>query len=67
MIHFLDMARIHTDLHFIPADLTPAALSLLIKHGFIKRSERDVRFCDISSRKRQYPVNGTFIEVKSIY
>lgn len=61
------MARIHTDLHFIPADNIPAALSLLLDAGLITRSERDVRFCDIQRVKRQYPDHGAFVEVKSIY
>lgn len=61
------MARIHTDLHFIPADFIQVALSCLIEHGYITRSEKDIRFCDISHRKLSYPDNGAFLEVKSIY
>lgn len=61
------MARIHTDLHFIPADYIPLALNLLIEAGYITRSEKDIRFCDIRSVKQHYPDSGAFIEVKSIY
>lgn len=61
------MARIHTDLHFIPADYIPLALQMLIDAGYITRSEKDVRFVDIRTVKRQYPDSGAFIEVQSIY
>lgn len=61
------MARIHTDLHFIPACKIDQALSLLLDAGIITRSEKDIRFCDIRSVKRCYPDSGAFIEVQSIY
>ena len=61
------MPRIHTDLHFIPADRVPLALKTLIDAGIISRSERDIRFCDLRSVKSRYPDNGAFIEVRSIY
>lgn len=61
------MSRIHTDLHFIPADNIDRALSLLFDAGLITRSERDVRFSDLNTVKRGYPDNGAFVEVKSFY
>lgn len=61
------MARIHTDLHFIPADNIDMALSLLLDAGIITRSEKDIRFCDIRTVKKRYPDTGAFIEVQSIY
>lgn len=61
------MARIHTDLHFIPADRIPTALSLLYSSGLITRSLKDVRFSDIQHTKRQFPDSGAFFEVKTIY
>lgn len=61
------MARIHIDLHFIPADNIDKALSLLIDAGLITRHERDVRFSDLNMVKRQYPDHGAFLEVKSFY
>lgn len=63
----LIMARIHTDLHFIPADRIPQAIQLLLDNQLITRSERDIRFCSIQHVKRQYPDNGAFLEVKSIF
>lgn len=61
------MARIHTDLHFIPSDKIPVALKMLLDAGIITRSERDVRFCDLHRVKSRYPDSGAFIEVRSIY
>lgn len=61
------MARIHTDLHFIPADEIPRALKLLLAAGCITRSEKDIRFCDLRTVKSKYPDSGAFFEVKSIY
>lgn len=61
------MARIHTDLHYIPADNIPLALKMLLDAGLITRSERDIRFCNLQSIKRRYPDSGAFIEVQSIY
>ena len=61
------MARIHTDLHFIPADNIDKVLSMLLDAGLITRSEKDIRFCDIRTVKRRYPDSGAFIEVQSIY
>lgn len=61
------MARIHTDLHFIPADFVPLALELLISEGYITRSEKDVRFSDLRSVKHRYPSTGAFVEVQTIY
>lgn len=61
------MARIHTDLHFIPADNIDRALKFLIDNGLITRSEKDVRYCDIKSTKMQYPSTGSFLEVQTIY
>lgn len=61
------MARIHTDLHYIPADNIDRCLSLLLDAGLISRSEKDIRFCDLRIVKSKYPDSGAFIEVKSIY
>lgn len=61
------MARIHTDLHYIPADYIDRALSLLLDAGLITRSDKDVRFVDVRTVKRRYPDSGAFIEVQSIY
>ena len=61
------MPRIHTDLHFIPADNIDRALALLLDAGLITRSEKDIRFCDIRTVKSRYPASGAFIEVKSFY
>lgn len=61
------MARIHTDLHCIPADCVPSALRLLLDAGYIKRSEKDIRYSDIANVKRRYPDNVAFIEVRSVY
>lgn len=61
------MARIHTDLHFIPSHNIELALKLLLDAGYITRSEKDIRFCDIRIVKSKYPDSGAFIEVKSIY
>lgn len=61
------MARIHTDLHFIPADSIPGALKVLLDAGYIIRSEKDIRFCDLRIVKSKYPDSGAFLEVKSIY
>lgn len=61
------MARIHTDLHFIPADNIDKVLSLLLDAGLITSSVRDVRFCNLNTVKRQYPDHGAFVEVKSFY
>ena len=61
------MPRIHSDLHFIPADNIDRALALLLDAGLITRSEKDIRFCDIRIVKARYPDSGAFFEVKSIY
>lgn len=61
------MARIHTDLHCIPADFIPLALQLLIDAGYITRSEKDIRYGDIPHVKHRYPANVAFIEVRSVY
>lgn len=61
------MARIHTDLHCIPADCIPSALRLLMDAGYITHSDKDIRFSDIQSVKRRYPDNVAFIEVRSVY
>lgn len=61
------MARIHTDLHYIPADYIDLALKMLLDAGYITRSEKDIRFCDIRTVKKWYPDSGAFIEVQAIY
>lgn len=61
------MARIHTDLHFVPADNIDRTLSLLLDAGLITRSEKDVRCCGRCPVKFKYPDSGAFIVVKSIY
>lgn len=61
------MARIHTDLHFIPADNIDRALKLLLDAGLITRSEKDICFCDIRTVKKRYLDLGAFIEVQAIY
>lgn len=61
------MPRIHTDLHFIPSCYIELALKLLLDAGYITRSEKDVRFCDLRIVKSKYHDSGAFIEVVSIY
>lgn len=61
------MSRIHTDLHFIPSHLIELALKSLLDAGYITRSEKDIRFCDIRTVKSKYPDSGAFVEVKSFY
>lgn len=61
------MARIHTDLHCIPADYIPLALQLLMDAGYISRSEKDIRYCDLTQVKHRYPNDVAFLEVRSIY
>lgn len=61
------MARIHTDLHCIPADCIPSALRLLMEAGYITRSEKDIRYSNIQTVKNRYPDNVAFIEVRSVY
>lgn len=67
LLNPIDMARIHTDLHFIPADNIDKALSLLLDAGLVTRSEKDIRFCDLRIVKSKYPDSGAFLEVKCIY